>query len=64
MGEDCWRLEGRYAKVGAGVDGVVGATLSAPEGREESIEEVGQSGVLSVSSMAAVVASCLEGYEG
>lgn len=51
----------RYAKVGGRVDGVVGADLSAPEGREGNIEEVGQGGVLIVSVTATV--GCSEAPE-
>ena len=48
----------RYAKGCGRIDGTVGASLSAPEGREENIEEVDQSEILTVSATALV--GCLE----
>lgn len=54
------RLGASFAKVGARIDAAVGAGLSAPEGTEQNIEEVGQAEVLSVSAM--VMVGCLEGW--
>lgn len=51
-------MGGRYAKGYGWIDGTIGASLSAPEGKEESIEEVDQPGVLTVSATAMV--GCLE----
>ena len=48
----------RYAKGCARIGETVVASLSAPEGREESSEEVDQAGVLTVSATAMV--GCLE----
>ena len=54
VGEGYWRLGELYEKVGARIEGDVGVRLSAPEGTERNIEEVGQAEDLTVFAMATV----------
>lgn len=54
VGEGYWRLGAMYGKVSARIEGGVGVKLSAPEGTERNIEEVGQAEDLTVSAMATV----------
>ncbi len=60
VGEDYLKSKGTWAKVGVRIDAAVGVGLSAPEGTERNIEEVGQAGIPVVSAMATV--GCLEGW--
>ena len=54
VGGDYSRFLGWLAEVGGGTGGAVGVDLSAPEGREQNIEEVDQAGALIVPGMAVV----------